>query len=149
MITKFKLFEKNDIFHKWYDAIIKHNLEKIKNMIDDGVDVNMVIDNYDAVALHYACKTLEIFNILIKVKNLDLNKQDIYGNTPLLFSVFFNNYTITKKLLEKGADFKITDNDGNYFYNDLDYYILDELRKDSPELDKFIKKQETIKKFKI
>ena len=41
---------------------------------------------------------------LLISKGADLNNRDVYGYTPLLWSLYYGYYDLAKALIEKGAD---------------------------------------------
>ena len=150
-IKEYKLFELDtNLEYEWHDAIVQHNIEKIKRMISEGVDVNMEIDSTKGVALHYAVRHENILKILVKVKDIDLDSKDFDNNTALSFAGFNNNMMAIFILLDAGANFKLTDGDNKrYFFDYLNPINKEELFSKYPEINNFVEKQKSIKKFKI
>ncbi|EDO32649.1 predicted protein, partial [Nematostella vectensis] len=75
----------------------------VKLLLQYGADVNST-DPEGRHALAYTCLTqkLDLVRLLINtsVHNLDFNKQDLDGNTPLLHAVKVGNLEIVRVLLE-------------------------------------------------
>lgn len=86
--------------------LIHNELNKVKALLDFGVDVNMNISSTDSLLMG-ACRysNSEIIKLLLTY-NPDINYQDQYGNNALILSIEnFDNYkVITPLLLEAGAD---------------------------------------------
>jgi hypothetical protein len=95
-------------------AIEKHNLEKVRELID-YVDINRK-DTDGNTPLQLALKHIVIrFNIvLLLIENgADINTIDKNGKTPLILAVERRKADVVKKLLEKKADINIMDKDKN------------------------------------
>jgi ankyrin repeat protein len=87
-------------------------LEKVKQLLEEGADVNAK-DDFGKTALMWACEYgyKEIAELLIE-KGADLNAQDKYGLTALIYATKWSQKEVVKLLLEKGADMNIKDKDG-------------------------------------
>lgn len=70
-------------------------------------------DNKNSI-LHSACHAgiLEVVELIINNRLIDINHKDYLGRTPLLMAVLFHNYKIVEFLLSKGADPNIPTNSG-------------------------------------
>jgi len=65
------------------------------------------------VSLHAAAVQGSIDVILQHIKaGSDLDEKDVYGSTPLIIAVTFDNVDVAKALIEAGADMTITNNEG-------------------------------------
>lgn len=102
---------------KLHEAVLDGDIELVKKLIDNGVDVNEKDDNL-FTSLHYASQEftkndncLEIAKILLN-SGIDIDSKDSYGNTALFRAVanFRGNPNMIKLLLENGAD-KFNEND--------------------------------------
>ena len=67
-------------------------------------------DINESTPLHLACEkgSENVVNFLLSF-NIDINCQDKFGRTPLFICVVFNQKNISKKLIQKNADFNIKD----------------------------------------
>lgn len=73
---------------------------------------------------------------VLRDNTVNLNVQDLNGNTPLIWASRNNNFLMCKELINAGADWNIFNNDGKCF---IDY--LNSYRKNIIEL--YPKKYET------
>jgi len=108
-----------------------NELENLKKIVNE-TNVNRFVNEYKQNLLHEAVAydALEILNYLLSC-NININKQDDEGKTPLHYSVDHNNYKFTKLLLNaKGIEKDIKDQYGNnamwvaVFNADGDYNIV-------------------------
>lgn len=106
-------------------------LENLKKIVNE-TNVNRFVNEYKQNLLHEAVAydALEILNYLLYC-NININKQDDEGKTPLHYSLDHNNYELTKLLLNtKGIEKDIKDQYGNnamwvaVFNADGDYDIV-------------------------
>ena len=72
-----------------FEAIEDNDIEKIEELINNGVDVN-ARDKYERTPLHYA-KNYDAAKLLID-NGADVNAKDFYGSTPLYDIICRNNY---------------------------------------------------------
>jgi len=87
------------------------NIAAVKQMIDDGVDVNQQ-DTNGISALHYA-GTVEIAQMLLDAHaNID-HQQNHLNATPLMYAVKRSLPELVKLLLDRGADVNLQDKYGN------------------------------------
>jgi len=94
-------------------AVLARDINKIKELIRMGADVNAVGQN-DQTALHYICSydgTSEIVSVLLE-SGADPNIQDDEGRTALHCAVFGQNIEEAKLLLKFNANPNIKMNDG-------------------------------------
>jgi hypothetical protein len=103
-------------------AIEKHNLEKVRELID-YVDINRKDADGNTplqLALKHAVVRFNIVLLLIE-NGADINTIDKNGRTPLILAVVRRLADVVKKLLEKNADLNIIDKNGKnavgYAYN--------------------------------
>ena len=102
---------------KWHldemliDAINKHNLKEVKNLLDAGANPNGR-DEYGTPVLLYAVGTAKYLNghteiiseLLKRGAKESINKEDEYGNTPFLTAVFNNDTEAVNLFLKYGAN---------------------------------------------
>jgi ankyrin repeat protein len=90
---------------------IKNNdIAEVTKAIENGADVNAILDDRGNTALLYAIgyNSLEITKLLIKA-GANINYKDINGMTPLMWS---RSLDIAKLLIDSGADVNERDNAG-------------------------------------
>ena|SRR6218665_535213 len=96
-----------------FNAIEKNNLAKVKELIENGVNVNDT-DTYGYTALHIASsKGLIDLAFLLVENGIDLNSQDKNGQTILHYVAEYNQLELGKTVLDKGASLSIADKYGN------------------------------------
>lgn len=95
-----------------FEAIEYNNIEKVKQLLDSGLSVN-VKDNDDMTPLHVATYKgyTDIVELLIE-RHADVNTQDYKGWTPLHYAAYNAKSNCIKILLKAGADNKIKNNIG-------------------------------------
>jgi ankyrin repeat protein len=95
--------------------------EIIQHFIAAGVDVNQADNDGNTVLMNAATSNRDtaVFAMLIqKVKNI--NQSNGKGITALAMAMNYNSPVVVKYLVDKGADLKAVDRDGN----NLGYYVL-------------------------
>ena len=91
------------------EATINGDLDKVKLLVKNGININFQEEETNQNALMYALSgntQPEIAKFLIE-KGADLNLRDIMGDTCLLYSSTAGNTEMVKLLLKKGANPKI------------------------------------------
>ena len=85
-----------------FEAIGNNNINRVKELLESGVDVNSQTE-YGDTPLHVACEKnkIEIVKLLLQNSNIDVNVEDEYGNTPLYIACEKNYIEIVKLLLAK------------------------------------------------
>ncbi|MDH3784845.1 MAG: PQQ-binding-like beta-propeller repeat protein [Acidobacteriota bacterium] len=89
----------------FWDAARAGDLDKMKQLVTEGVDVNAPT-RYQATALSFACDKghLEVVKYLVE-NGADLNPKDsFYEFTPIGWASFNEHVEIIELLLEKGAE---------------------------------------------
>lgn len=89
------------------DAIVDQNLDKLKELIEQGADLE------EDCALHWAaCQgNLDIVKLLVE-NHANIDSKDDKGATPLHEAIELNNLEVAKYLLNQGADPNICDDQG-------------------------------------
>ena len=95
------------------EAIKDNELEKVKELIKGGVDINVKNGNGWS-SLHYAAiyNKPEIFEVLIN-EEANINAKDTWDFTPLHRASYKGNLEIIKSLLNKNADINIMNINNN------------------------------------
>lgn len=100
-------------------VIIKNNIELIQLLLENECRID-IFDQEERSLLYLPIKYdyIEIVKLLLKydkhsigISILDI--KDKYNNIPLHYTIFFNNTSILKMLLDVGSDVNIVDNNGN------------------------------------
>lgn len=136
MITKFRIFENNDI--NWTligDIQYDNKVAKVKKALDNGADINFRdIDRDGMTPLMHAIEKFRyrIIDYLIE-RGADINLQDDEGRTALMHAGEVHSFDILQTLLEAGAEWYIKDNYGyDFFYYTTGEYA-DMIKEDYPE----------------
>jgi ankyrin repeat protein len=96
-----------------FDAIEKNNLLTVKQLINDGVDINS-LDSYGYSALHVASsKGLGDIAFFLVENNIDVNMPDKNGQTVLHYVAEYDQLKLAKVALDNGAKLSIADIHGN------------------------------------
>ena len=100
----------DDLNTQLLDAVINNNLEKVKNLIKHGADIDIKDNEYKMTPLMYAIHFgyTDMANFFID-NNAKLDEQNTYGETALIRAVNAGNIDIVKKLIEHGADVNTKD----------------------------------------
>ncbi|ARF02839.1 SWPV1-280 [Shearwaterpox virus] len=97
-----------------YNSIHQRNTDSIKLLVDNGMDINAVDEDYDFTPLHYAAcyvADISVVKYLIKV-GADVNKKSgLFQTTPLFGAL--RNKNMTELLIDNGADINYMDCCGN------------------------------------
>ncbi|MFM2200354.1 MAG: hypothetical protein RL769_409 [Pseudomonadota bacterium] len=90
-------------------ALQNDNLNVVKKLIENGVDINLK-DGYGNTALILASQRghLEVVKELIK-NGADINLQSYIGYSALIYASSFNHLEIVKELIKNGADVDLFD----------------------------------------
>lgn len=86
----------------------------IELFLKHGVDINSAHSSTGLTAFHLAAWNgyQNTVNFLVKQKNIQLNKQDKEGKTPLIGAAFREYAKVVKTLVKNGADASIQDESG-------------------------------------
>lgn len=98
----------------FFDAARTNNIDKVRSMLDYGVDINVTDVDRRATALHLACASgaRNVIELLV-TRGADLNAQDGNERTPLHNLVMNQFDTLALYLVSKGADIHIKDRRGH------------------------------------
>jgi len=130
------------VFRTIHDEVCKGNLEKVKSILDQKIDINEK-DSFGSSPLHYAARNshTDIIKILLEGK-ADVNIKDKHGFTPLHEAVNSAMAKTIPILLDYKADLNIKDH-----YQNTPIDIL-EGRLEKPEILSIIQKEVEYKKEK-
>lgn len=86
-------------------AIRTGNVSTIRSMLKDGLTPNVMMGNGDT-AFTYAMRADQprVATVLLESGELNVNKLNRFGETPLMLAVFKGDKKIFERLLELGAD---------------------------------------------
>lgn len=101
---------KSDDFNR---ALIDQDIAKVRTLLSEGVDVNMMILDGTQTSLHWAAfvNDPELASLLIeKGAKIDAKNKD--GLTPLYVTAVKGSGKVLKLLLEKGANVNVKDQEG-------------------------------------
>lgn len=94
---------------------VSHNAQKTTRfLLGQGISPNTADDNATC-PLHLLASYEDrpkIADVLLACKLLIIDPQDKHGQTPLHFAVSLNNYPMIGRLIEKGANPDLCDEDG-------------------------------------
>lgn len=114
------------------NAAFYNNVELLEWLIKNRADLNAA-DNIGFTALHFAAQEVSTESLKLLVKfGANLNKKDIYGNTPTWVAVMNwkagKNFDNLKILENNGADFTIKNNAGKSASEIIPKKIMIELK---------------------
>ncbi|CAN2103767.1 ankyrin repeat domain-containing protein [Wolbachia pipientis] len=95
-----------DLNNELSNAVVENNIDKVKESIRRGADVNTKVKN-GRTPLHYAAQEgkLDVVKYLVEEKHADVNANDNDGFIPLHYAAAHGNLRLVKYMVEKGADF--------------------------------------------
>jgi len=95
------------------NAVYENDLDKINEILNSGVDVDITSKDHPATVLYLASglEGYEDVVSLLVTKAADVNFKGEAGRTPLMWAAA-NSLPITKILIENGADIKARADDG-------------------------------------
>jgi uncharacterized protein len=101
----------------WFTAVQHHNVERVRELISQGQDVNEVYNGDFSgweTALHRAAAQgfYDMSEALLDA-GADINARDMDEQTPLIVAVETNHPVTVRLLLDRGADVSIEDINGN------------------------------------
>ena len=95
-----------------FEAFLDGNFERVKELIKNGVDINIIQNNNGWNLLHFSYNNnnLNIINFLIN-NGININLKDKNNSTPLHIVCYYNseNLDIIKILIKNGADINTRD----------------------------------------
>lgn len=90
-----------------HSAINDSNIEKLKSLIEGGIDINIKDQNgYSPIHQAVRNNSTKLVEFLLEQKEIDQNIIDSEGNSPLYYSCFNGNIGLTDFLVSKGGLFK-------------------------------------------
>lgn len=118
LLDKIKWITKPDEYKLCLDgalsrAIISNNADIIQLLIDRGADKNRRIGKHNQPLLSIAIIENKLTSADVLIKNkADINAQDTFGASPLMWAAFINNEEAVKMLVDAGAKTNIKDDKG-------------------------------------
>lgn len=99
---------------KLYEAMKENDSAKVRELIDQGADIDSRGDPEKYTPLMLACinKNTELAKLLVE-KGADVNSSDINKITPLSYAALHGKPELVSLLIEKGADVNNIDLHGN------------------------------------
>ncbi len=103
-----------------FKATKKGDYERVKELLDNGVDVNIVDNCENNTPLHYASAQgyIKIARLLIE-RGANINALNYYEISPLSNACYNKKLEIVKLLLENNANVNIVDNDDYTLLHDV------------------------------
>ncbi|XP_065907282.1 ankyrin repeat and protein kinase domain-containing protein 1-like [Dysidea avara] len=94
------------------EATINGDVDSIKGILSNGVDVNAAVDSKNWTTLHYAAlhDQPDVIRVLHEY-GVDINCQDVDNQTPLRYAASGNHPDVIRVLHEYGADVNCQDKD--------------------------------------
>jgi hypothetical protein len=95
----------------------KGNIEKVKELIEKGEDIN-IKNKYGDTPLIIACKNgnIELAECLLRNEKIDVNMKSDYGMSPLLIACYFKNKDLVDCLLKHKAIVDISVNQNSPYH---------------------------------
>ena len=87
-IRRQRFYDMNSPIDKWYSAINIGDLDMMKFLIHDGVDINSTDTGSTALDLAVSNANVEMVKLLMNYPALDINKGELDGSP--IFSVLYN-----------------------------------------------------------
>lgn len=86
-------------------AILAENISAIDFLISEGVDLDACgAQNHNAFMHSIKTNSLKSFSYFLKKVRVNVNQQDWFGTTPLMWASFNNRIEMVRMLLKEGAD---------------------------------------------
>ena len=100
------LKRKKVLYNEIYTSIENGDLDKIKLLLQEDIDLNKKNEQGDSF-IHFAISKnqISILKLLLR-ENIDIEIKNSLGETPLEFALKNNNTEAMKVLIKKGANFK-------------------------------------------
>ena len=98
-----KLNKKEKDYNKLVKACIEQNLQKVKKLINNGVDVNYVCDD-SSVLLQSTVKSNSTIVAFLLSRSANVNFKNKSNETPLMIAAQTRNINIIELLLSCGAN---------------------------------------------
>eukprot|EP01133_Synstelium_polycarpum_P008656 gene8656-10157_t len=96
-------------------AAYQNNVSVLRNMVSSGVDMNKKCKVKGCTALMISAQEgyMDILDILIDLKSVDLDIQNFDGNTAVMIACQHSNYLAVRKLLSRGSNINIPNRTGS------------------------------------
>jgi ankyrin repeat protein len=99
---------KEPLIEQFWRSITLGKLEKVKDLLKNGVDPNVKYSRLGKSFISYAvdCDNIDIVKELLKY-NVDINSKNKSHLTPLFYAINNINYDMVKLLINSGADVNV------------------------------------------
>ena len=96
-----------------YSAVLGNNIEVIKYLVEQKLDVNEVIKRLSFTPLYCAVErcSLDVIKLLVE-SGAEVNKKIATGDSPIAMAACLGDVEKIQYLFNKGADIKVVNNDG-------------------------------------
>jgi ankyrin repeat protein len=91
-------------------ALAINDPETFKLLLNSGADINVKLNGETLLSRAINNQNLQIIQILLANKKMDVNGKNAQGETPLYVAVSRNNILVAQQLLASGADVNSTNN---------------------------------------
>lgn len=129
LIIVFSLFliSAND-FVNFEEELQNNNTDSFLTMLEQHDDISAVHNSFGDSLLHLAImyKKYTVVEIIISRNQIDINKKNDKNQSPLFYSVLFNDATIADLLLSKGAKINELNEFSGYLYTPLEKAVMDD-----------------------
>ena len=98
--NKINIISYNVILNKLVKSIIiNSNIDIVKKILDNGFDINYMINNYTLLMYAFEYSNIDMVKLLLSFPSININTIDNNGNTILLNAIIANNIEVVKLLL--------------------------------------------------
>jgi ankyrin repeat protein len=116
-------------------ALENESISVFKKLIWDEEKLDVQVKKWSYTPLHFAAafNEIEIVKFLVLTRNINVNIQNIYGETPLLYAIKNNKISMVKCLIELGA--RVDIKNPIYYALKDNYLDIAKFLKDQPDCD--------------
>lgn len=94
-----------DAFNEYFKAVKLDNADKVKELLQRGIDPNMIEEErYDTgLILALREESMKVFQLLLNTPNVDLEAKSRNGDTALMIAAYKNNKAAVEALLARNV----------------------------------------------